>query len=214
MSEEKNCFSNPGPQALIALAISCFIFFAILTGKVGVDSYLVVAAWLFGGFVCQFTAGIIDLKDKNLLGGNIMLIFSSFFMLVGALEHAAEFICHATGVAWSAAPSPYAFLVLCIILTAATPAYLTGIPVMFMALVTADVSLWSLTLMKFGVFSPAFALPVGAYGLLLLGCLGTYMAAAIILNDTFQKVILPLGKPLVNLSADKGSGIVAQQQAQ
>jgi len=130
---QQHSFASPSPQALTALAIACFIFFGILTGKVGAESHMAVAIWLFGGFVCQFTAGVMELKDGNLTGGNVMLLFASFFMLVTGMLNAGEFISHAAGIHWSSAPDPYAWLCLSIILTLITPAYLVGVRVFLFA---------------------------------------------------------------------------------
>jgi len=40
---------------------------------------------LVGGANCQVAAGLIELKDHNIAGGNLMLFFGSFFMVTGAL---------------------------------------------------------------------------------------------------------------------------------
>jgi len=199
MSQQEHGFANPGPQALTALSIACFIFFGILTGKIGADSHLAVGIWLFGGFVCQFTAGIIELKERNITGGNVMLLFGVFFMLVTGLLNVAEFICHSNNIHWNAACDPYAWLSLSIILTVITPAYLLGSPVFLFALLFADVALWFITLMKFKVVVPAVAAPIAAYSLLILGLLGLYLAAATVLNTTFKKAVLPTGKPFLRL---------------
>jgi len=120
-------------------------------------------------------------------------------MLATALLNAAEFICHATGIHFAASCDPYAWLALTIILTLFTPAYLVGSSVFFAALIFADIGLWFITLMKFGSLSPVFAAPIAAYSLLALGVLGLYLAAAIVLNTQFKKVLLPVGKPLIIL---------------
>ncbi len=198
--QQEHSFANPGPQALTALAIACFIFFGLLTGKIGHDSHLAVACWLFGGFICQLTAGIIELKDGNITGGNVMLLFGSFFMLVTAMLNAAEFICHANEIHFSAACDPYAWVCLATILTLFTPAYLVGSPVFFVALICADIALWFITLMKFGAVAPGIGAPIAAYCLLLLGILGLYLAAATVLNTAFKKSVLPTGKPLIQIS--------------
>ena len=200
MSQQEHSFANPGPQALTALAIACFIFFGILTGKIGADSHLAVACWLFGGFVCQLTAGIIELKDGDITGGNVMLLFGSFFMLVTGMLNAAEFICHANDIHFKAACDPYAWLCLSLVLTMMTPAYLLGSPVFFVALICADIGLWLITLMKFGTVAPVWAALIAAYSLLLLGILGLYLAGATILNTAFKKTVLPTGKPLITVA--------------
>jgi uncharacterized protein len=201
MSSDSHSFSSPAPQALAALAIACFIFFGLLTGRIGPESRLAVACWLFGGFVCQFTAAIIELKDKNHVGGNVMLLFGSFFMLVTALNSMAEFLCHANEIPYEMACDPYAWLVLAISLTLFTPGYLVGSPVFFIALLFADAALWFLVILKFKtLLPPPVAASYAAYCILAVGLLGLYLAAANILNTTFKKAILPVGKPFVVVS--------------
>lgn len=198
MSTESHSFSSPAPQALTALAIACFIFFGLLTGRIGQDSRLAVACWLFGGFICQFVAAIMELKDKNHTGGNVMLLFSSFFMLVTALISMAEFICHANEIHFAMASDPYGWLVLAIALTLFTPAYLVGSPVFFVALLFADATLWFLVALKFqAVLPPSTAALGAAYSVLTVGLLGIYLATANMLNTAFKQTILPVGKPLV-----------------
>lgn len=198
MSNESHSFASPAPQALSALAIACFIFFGLLTGRIGEESRLAVACWLFGGFLCQFVAAIIELKDKSHTGGNVMLLFSSFFMLVTALISAAEFLCHANGIHFAMACDPYGWLVLAIVLTLFTPAYLVGSPVFFVALLFADATLWFLVALKFNTVLPPSTAALGAaYCVLTVGLLGIYLAVANMLNTAFKQVVVPVGKPLV-----------------
>jgi succinate-acetate transporter protein len=144
----------------------------------------------------------LELKDKNHTAGNVMLLFSSFFMLVTALLSAAEFICHVNEIHFAMACDPYAWLVLAIALTIFTPAYLVGSPVFLIALIFADATLWFLVALKFqAVLPPQIAAPAAAYCVLTVGLLGLYLAAANILNTAFKKEILPVGKPLVVVDA-------------
>lgn len=214
MSSESHSFSSPGPAALSALAIACFIFFGLLTGRIGEDSRLAVACWLFGGFVCQFTAAIMELKDKNHTGGNVMLLFGSFFMLVTALLSAAEFICHVNEIHFAMATGPYAWLVLAIVLTSFTPAFLVGPTVWLVGIVIADAALWFLVALKFhAVLPPPTAALCAAYCILAFGLIAIYMATANILNTTFKKVILPVGKPLVVVGEKGAFGAKAKSSA-
>ena len=79
-------WANPTPAGLVALAVACFCFFAVLTGKVTGAAVPYLGCWLFGGFVVQVIVAILDLKSGNATGGNTFLYFSAFFMLVGGLE--------------------------------------------------------------------------------------------------------------------------------
>jgi len=74
-------WANPSPAALVALALACFCFFALLTGRVTPAATPLLAIWLACCFIIQIVAAILDLKAGNLSGGNLFLFFSCFFML-------------------------------------------------------------------------------------------------------------------------------------
>jgi hypothetical protein len=82
---QEHSFATPGPAGLAALAIVCFGFAASFFGLLDVSSMPILAAWLIGGFLVQFTGSIMELKDHNITGGNVFLFFSCFFMLAMAL---------------------------------------------------------------------------------------------------------------------------------
>ena len=79
-------WANPAPAGLVALAVACFTFYAILTGKVDGTAAPLLGCWIIGGFVVQLIVGLIELMEDAVTGGNIFLFFSAFFMLVGGLE--------------------------------------------------------------------------------------------------------------------------------
>ncbi|MCX7816691.1 MAG: GPR1/FUN34/YaaH family transporter [Syntrophales bacterium] len=85
MAHEHN-FATPGPAGLGALAVACFGFGAVFLGKVDVSGLPLLAAWLVGGGIVQYTTAVIELKDFNITGGNVFLFFSAFFMFAAALS--------------------------------------------------------------------------------------------------------------------------------
>jgi succinate-acetate transporter protein len=85
MSQEHS-FATPGPGGLAALAVACFGFGAVFLGKVDLSGFPLLAAWLVGGCLVQYTTAVMELKDHNILGGNVFLFFSAFFMLAAALS--------------------------------------------------------------------------------------------------------------------------------
>ena len=80
MATQQHSFANPAPAGLGALAMACFTFYAMFTGKVSHDALPLLACWLVGGAICQLTCGLIELKDHNISGGNVFLFFGAFFM--------------------------------------------------------------------------------------------------------------------------------------
>ncbi|HON23429.1 MAG TPA: hypothetical protein PKV74_06595 [Syntrophales bacterium] len=55
-------------------------------GKVDLSGFPLLAAWLVGGCLVQYTTAVIELKDHNITGGNVFLFFSAFFMLAAAIS--------------------------------------------------------------------------------------------------------------------------------
>lgn len=199
MSQHEHSFANPTPAGLIALAIACFTLFALLTGKVPHEALPILACWQFGGFITQIITAVIELKDKNIAGGNVFTYFAAFFMLTGGLESITKYLLSTTGLPFSAAVDGYAWLVLAIATTLLTPAYLAGSSILFLGLICADVAIWAVALMDLGVISHHVGAPVAGWFLLFLGIIGLYLAAAVVLNTVFKRTILPPGKPLVKV---------------
>jgi len=71
-----------GPAGLVALAVACFCFFALLTGRIDHSAIVIMGVWLIGGFVIQIITALLELKEGNLLGGNVFTFFSAYFMLI------------------------------------------------------------------------------------------------------------------------------------
>jgi len=82
----EHSFATPAPAGLAALAVACFGFGAVFLGKVDLSGFPLLAAWLIGGCLVQYTTAVMELKDHNLTGGNVFLFFSAFFMLAAAIS--------------------------------------------------------------------------------------------------------------------------------
>lgn len=67
MSEKKE-WANPAPAGLVALAVACFIFYALLSGKVTVGALPLMGAWLLGGFLFRLSLELLNLKKETALG--------------------------------------------------------------------------------------------------------------------------------------------------
>lgn len=198
-NEHGGGWANPGPAGLVALAIACFTFFSIFAGKVGHGAIPLLGCWLIGGFVVQLTVGIIELREGALLGGNIFLFFSAFFMLAGGLEMFVKAYFNTVGGApLDGRIDGWAWTVLVIILIFWTFAYLKTAPaVLSLCVIVLDIGVIPVPLMDLGLMSKAAGAPVAAYGLLGAGILGMYVATAIILNTAFGKTILPMPGPIL-----------------
>jgi succinate-acetate transporter protein len=196
MSNPGSGWASPAPAGLIALAVACFTFFAMFTGRVEHSALPLLGIWLIGGFFVQVVVAIIEFKEGALAGGNVFLYFSAYFMLVTGLECLFKFWMASKGITLDAHMDGWAWIPLTIGLITWTPAYFKSPPVMTLCVVAVDVAVIFVTLKDLAILGPGAA-PIAGWALLIAGIFGLWMAAGVILNTTFGKPIIPLGKPLV-----------------
>jgi len=192
MSQD-HTFVSPGPAGLGALAVACFGFGAVFTGKVELGGLPLLAAWLIGGGIVQYTVAVMELKDHNMTGGNVFLFFSAFFMFGAALSVLAKYLMLSgmigsvkpdsmvEGFCWAAGAS---------FLTAVTPAYLKSPKPLFMIVLLLDIALWIIVGLDMRIFGAELK-PVVGYLLYASGWLGVYMVAAVVNNHIFGRVVFP-----------------------
>ena len=192
MSEEHS-FVSPGPAGLGALAVACFGFGAVFTGKVSLGGLPLLAAWLVGGGIVQYTVAVMELKDHNMTGGNVFLFFSAFFMFGAALSVLSKYLM-LSGVMGSVKPAAmvegYCWMAGASFLTAVTPAYLKGPKPLALIVIMLDIALWIIVGLDMGKIGPGMK-PVVGYLLFACGWLGVYMVAAIVNNHVYEKTVVP-----------------------
>lgn len=189
-------WSNPTPAGLVALAVACFCFFALLSGKVTGAAIPLLGCWLLGGFVVQLVVALIDLKNGNTTGGNTFLFFSAFFMLVGGMEMIMKYNMLNNNIPFDAHIDGWAWLVLTIALLMWTPAFFKTPLVLSLIVLALDVSLPFITLMDLGILPKTFS-NIPAFGLLTAGILGIYLSSAMIVNGAFGKEVYPMPGPII-----------------
>lgn len=196
MSGHGNGWANPGPAGLVALAMACFIFFAIQTGKVTGAAIALMGIWLIGGFIVQVIVGVMELLEGNTTGGNVFTYFSAFFMFVTGIELIFKYFAGINGWQIDARVDGWAWLALSTALTLWTPAYFKS-PKSLLAIVLALLpAVWIVTFTDMGVW-PKTLVPVAGWCLFTAGWFGLYTGAAVILNTAYGKTILPTGKPFI-----------------
>ncbi|MGI5879155.1 MAG: acetate uptake transporter family protein [Syntrophomonadaceae bacterium] len=195
MSSHEN-WVGAGPAGLVALAVACFCFFALLTGKVDHSAIVIMGVWLIGGFVIQIITALLELKEGNLLGGNVFTFFSAYFMLVTGCEMLVKFWAGHNGIAIDARISGWAWLAISAAITLWLPAYFAGARSLSLVVASLVPALWIIAFKDLGFLGADWA-AVAGYLALLGGILGIYTSAAIILNNKFSRVILPLGSPFI-----------------
>ncbi len=196
-------FANPAPAGLVALAVACFCFYAVLTGTVKGTAIPLLACWLIGGFVVQIVVAIIELLEGSMQGGNVFLYFSAFFMLTGGLEFIikAYFNTMNTKAGVAAIDTTidgWAWMVLTIFTILATPAYLKNSgAIMGLCVVLLDIAIVFVTGTDGGWLDKAVYSPIAGYFILAAGICGLYVAAAGFLAGTMGKTILPMPGPIL-----------------
>ena len=197
MSQEHS-FATPGPAGLAALAVACFGFGAVFLGKVAVEGLPLLAAWLVGGFIVQFTVAVMELKDHNITGGNVFLFFCAFFMAAAALSTTAKFFMIKFGMKPAVHVEGWMWMAGAVFLTLVTPAYAKSTSLLFFAVVLIDIALWCIVGLDSGWYgSPAVSKPIVGWALVIAGWFGLYLAGATTCNTVYGKTIYPVPKPLV-----------------
>ena len=188
---ETPAWSNPSAAGLVAYAVACYCFFAVLTGKVDSSAMPLLGCWLVGGFAIQIVVGIVDLKNRNIAGGNLFLFFSGFFMLTGGLEMFLKYKAIVDGAPLDTRLDGYAWLVLFIVVVLWTPAFCKRFNLLSVAVIVIDVALPLIAFADMGVIPASPALQIAAWALLISGSMGIYISAAIVVNGAHGKTIYP-----------------------
>lgn len=192
MSKE-HTFVSPGPAGLGALAVACFGFGAVFSGKVGLGGLPLLAAWLVGGGIVQYTVAVMELKDHNMTGGNVFLFFSAFFMFGAALSVIAKYLM-LSGMIGTVKPESmvegFCWMAGASFLTAVTPSYLKSPTPLLLIVLLLDVVLWLIVGLDMGSLGAEIK-PVIGYLLYAAGWIAIYLVAAIVNNNIYGRVVLP-----------------------
>mgnify|MGYP000046402549 CR=1 FL=1 len=191
-------FGEPTPLGLLGLAIGCAaltpVAFGILPKEpAAIAMTLKTAAWfcLLFGAGCQFLAGVMSLANKNTLGGTLLTTFSfNWVMNWWALDQLSQGKVPDATIVFAV---DVAFIVLFLALTYAFAFYSK---LLFVFLIDIDL-LYALRITKH--FVPTATTLGTGVGVLtvLLGGLAAYIAIAILLNGAANKIVLPIGGPLI-----------------
>ncbi len=198
MSGHGTGWANPSPAGLVALALALVLFYAVIGGHVEGTAAPLVGLWLLGGFVVQIIVALIELKEGAFVGGNVFTIFAAFFMLTGAASFYFKYFAGINGWPLDTTVDGYAWAVLTVTLIIFTPAYFKTTPAAFNILfLLMDIGLVILTLMDLHIISHHPWASIFSNMCLVNTCLTLYIVAAIVINSTFAKVILPMGAPFI-----------------
>ena len=181
-------WANPTPAGLVALAVACFCFFALLCGHVDRGALPLLGCFLIGGFFIQIIVALLDLKSGNVAGGNTFLYFSAYFMLVSGMEMFIKFF--ATGL--DTRIDGWAWLALMLVVLLWTPAFYKTPAILFIIVVVLNVAVPCIALSDLKIFAPEISTVlsnIAGYALLVCGLLGIYLSAAMVVNATYGREI-------------------------
>ncbi|MDR2018348.1 MAG: hypothetical protein LBQ00_05705 [Syntrophobacterales bacterium] len=184
-------WANPTPAGLVALAVACFAFFALLNGYVEKSAMPLIGCWLLGGFVIQIVVALLDLKGGNYAGGNTFLFFSAYFMFVSGLEMFLKYNGIASGAPLDSRVDGYTWLALTLVVYLWTPAFLKTFNLLSIVVLALDVALPFITLLDLKVLPHSYAC-VPAFALLTSALFAIYLGAALVVNTTFGRTIYPV----------------------
>jgi len=189
-------WANPTPAGLVALAVACFGFFALLSGKVDPSAMPLLGIWLLGGFVVQIVVGLIDLKGGNTTGGNTFIFFCAFFMFVSGLEMIFKFNIANSGIKIDSHLDGWAWAALTLVMYAWTPAFFKTPALLAVIVFALDIALPFICLTDMGVLPASYKI-ISAWAFLVAGITGVYLSAAIIVNTAFGKNVYPNPGPII-----------------
>ena len=197
MSNE-HTFATPAPAGLGALAVVTVAFYALLSGKVTHAAAPLLACWMIGGGLVQLITGLIELKDKNLVGGNVMLFFGAFFMLVGAFTLLTKYGLHSAGMHMDTRIDGWCWFGAAGFMLAMTPGYLKGTKLMFFIAVLVDIGLILLGIVDLNLpVNKVLYLRIVSWIMLIVCFIALYLVTAIATNTEFKKVLLPIPGPFI-----------------
>ncbi len=195
-------WANPAPAGLVALAVACFTFCALNLGLVDAGAIPLLGIWLLGGFIVQLVVAIIELRESNILGGNVFTFFCAFFMFVTGASLLFKFWMSQIGIVLDTRIDGWAWIVLAVTLVTWMPAYVknSSAPMALVVIVLSLVSVPLTTIKDLGLLTNpetyATISTIIAIGFLVAGCLAMYVATGTILNSTMGKEIVPMPGPL------------------
>ena len=188
--------ANPGPLGLAGFGLTTVVLSAINAGLLPHEAVpaVVPLAFAFGG-LAQIIAGVLEFKTGNTFG---MVAFTSY----GSFWWWYAFLQWTIGAGWLKVPPPVA---------GGTVLLMWGVFTFLLWIVSfrLNKAVWSIFLLlwitffllAFGDFGYSIGSltcgQVGGYFGLLTGLDAMYVAFVELLNATANRVVIPLGKPLV-----------------
>ena len=189
---EKNLLANPAPLGLMGFGVTTVLLNLHNAGLFALGS-MILAMGIFYGGLAQIVAGILEFKKGNTFGVTAFTSYGLFWMsLVAILVIPSMFpgISAPSSVAMAAYLFMWGlFTFLMFISTLKKPVALQFV------FISLAVLFWLLALGDFT--GNATITMIAGYEGIVCGLSAIYLAMAEVINETYGKIIVPVGKPLV-----------------
>jgi len=183
--------AEPATLGLIGLAIAALVLASADLKLASTTTKSLIIPWtLFLGATAQLIAGIMDFKRNNIFGATAFTTYSLLWYSVSLTLYITIFTDASFDLTYYAF-GLFGFLIFSIILTIAS---LTVNKTFFTILLFIDLAIFTLILNIIYKIPAEF---VGVF-LVLVSIFSFYGAAGVLLNTTYGKTIIPLGKPFTN----------------
>jgi uncharacterized protein len=178
-------FSNPAPMGLAAFAMTTWLLSIINAGWFGADAMnlMLAVALAFGG-TAQIIAGVMELPRGDTFVMTAFISYGAFWWSFALFMLFLHDKVPAAIVGW------YLFLwgVVTVYMWVASIRTTRALQLIFLAL------LITFFLLAAGEWTGISALHIaGGYGGLITAVLAFYLSAAEVINDTYQRTVLPIG---------------------
>ena len=190
----KLSLANPSGLGLFGLAIVTFIAASQKLGITDGLSYVIVYA-IFLGATGQLVASILDFFHENIWGATVFGAFAFFwYALAGAWMMKMGVFGPELAAACDTTQLGFAFLAYFIFAVMMTIGAMEVSKLIFFDMVVIDILLGALALNAFGI-APHATHVIAAWAEMATALLSLYGCCAVVLNSSFGRPFLPLGKP-------------------
>jgi len=190
---EKNMFANPAPLGLIGFGMTTVLLNIYNAGGWEILGSMILAMGIFYGGLAQIIAGILEYRKGNTFGVTAFTSYGLFWLSLVGLIVMPHMI---PGVG---TPSPIAmgtyffmwglFTFLMFIATLKKP---TALQVVFS---TLTILFWLLAL---GDFTGNVTITrIAGFEGIICGLSAIYLAMAEVINETYGRIVVPIGKPRI-----------------
>ncbi len=186
--------SNPTGLGLFGLAIVTFVASSQKLGLSDGLSFVIVYA-IFLGATGQLVACILDFFHENIWGATVFGAFAFFwYALAGAWMMKMGVFGPELAAACDTTQLGFAFLAYFIFAVMMTIGAMEVSKLIFFDMVVIDILLGALALNAFGI-APHATHVIAAWAEMATALLSLYGCCAVVLNSSFGRPFLPLGKP-------------------